>query len=599
MTASSWTGGRLVPSVHKVLWLALFLQAIAFQRLAWGESVSVLKSGGFVCLSMDVAEQLCTAEDNNYCGRLYIDMIKNALAMAPSDANGILAFGQFQPNSGARKALELWLNLAGYDKSIITYANDTSKFRSYSLNTYKLVYIPSGDYATSGGITGMMSDALQEMKSAFTNYVNVRGGSLIALAEPIRNEYRYAYGFLPVSMEVTVNYDKEDWITSGTVTKEMSIYSPTTTSSSLNERSWLGYFTGPTDWNGLRVVAHVPDSCPVPQGKYQNCHATVLCNIQALLTSEDCYNGVDDDNDGSIDKEDDDCKRCGDGTIDPSEGCDDGNILDGDGCTSTCQLPPPLPPRPPAPPSPFVPSTMTVKSQYLKASVVFKGSSPYSWCDAPAQDDLVTQLAAALKLARDNVTATCKGQPGAESAQAGHRRLLQDDNQDGGDSTPACGSDGGAVYDVKIQVDPTVIMYDFKAKAHDAMMKHLSGICPLGDIDGSWANTGYVMTNSGAVATGEKEKSGKSGVARKTIPIVVTVVGVGLVGLVVGITAYVYKKRKGSLYQAGDSGSVIEEPNAVNNNNGPIDKSLVITNGIFATNSGGSTGTAVPGSTGR
>ncbi|GLI60145.1 hypothetical protein VaNZ11_002180, partial [Volvox africanus] len=250
---------------------------------------------------------------------------------------------------------------------------------------------------------------------------------------------------------------------------------------------------------------------------------------------------------------------------------------------------------------PFIPSTMTVTSQYLKASVVFMGSSPYSWCDAPAQDDLVTQLAAALKLARANVTAVCKGQPGAESAQTGNRRLLQsDNNQDGGESTPACGSDGGAVYDVKIQVDPTVLMYDFKAKAHDAMMKHLNGICPLGDIDGSWANTGYVMTNSGAVASGEKEKSGKSGLASKTIPIVATVVGVGLIGLVVGITAYVYKKRKsGSLYQAGDSGSVIEEPNPVNNNNGALDKSLVITNGIFATTSGGSTGPAVPGSTGR
>ncbi|GLI60146.1 hypothetical protein VaNZ11_002181, partial [Volvox africanus] len=353
MTASSWTGGRLVPSVRPVLWLALFLQVIAFQRLAWGDSVAVIKSGGFVCLSIDVAEQLCTADDNDYCGRLYINMIKKALVMAPKDANGILAFGQFEPNSGARKALELWLNLAGYDTSIITYANDTSKFRSYNLNTYKLVYIPSGDYATSGGITGAMSDALQEMKSAFTSYVNVRGGSLIALAEPIRNEYRFAYGFLPVSMEVTVNYDKDDWITSGTVTKEMSIYSPTTTSSSLNERSWLGYFTGPTDWNGLRVVAHVPDSCPVPQGKYQNCHATVLCNTQALLTSENCYNGVDDDSDGAIDKDDEDCKRCGDGTIDSNERCDDGNILDGDGCTSTCELPPPpSPPSPPKPPSP-------------------------------------------------------------------------------------------------------------------------------------------------------------------------------------------------------------------------------------------------------
>ncbi|GIL84041.1 hypothetical protein Vretifemale_12752, partial [Volvox reticuliferus] len=76
-------------------------------------------------------------------------------------------------------------------------------------------------------------------------------------------------------------------------------------------------------------------------------------NNQALLTSEDCYNGVDDDKDGAVDKEDADCQRCGDGIIDMNEKCDDGNILDGDGCTSTCQLPPPpSPPSPPQPPSP-------------------------------------------------------------------------------------------------------------------------------------------------------------------------------------------------------------------------------------------------------
>ncbi|GIL84040.1 hypothetical protein Vretifemale_12751, partial [Volvox reticuliferus] len=262
-----------------------------------------------------------------------------------------------------------------------------------------------------------------------------------------------------------------------------------------------------------------------------------------------------------------------------------------------------LPPRPPAPPSPVIPATMTVMAQYLNAFVVFQGSSPYSWCDAPAQDDLVTQLAAALNLARDNITAICKGEPGSTQADTfpGNRRLLQgDDSQGNGEPTPACGSDGGSLYEVNIRVDPTILMYDFKAKVHAAMTQSLSGICPLGGIDGSWAQTGYVMTNSGAAASGEKEKSSKSSAVRKTVPIVVVVVGVGLIGLVLGVSAYVYKRRKsGSLYQSGDSGSVIEEQTIAGNNNGATDKSLVITNGIFATNSGGSTGTAVPGSTGR
>lgn len=60
----------------------------------------------------------------------------------------------------------------------------------------------------------------------------------------------------------------------------------------------------------------------------------VLCNLKTFLTKENCYNNIDDDGDGLIDKADPDCIRCGDGIVDPGEDCDDGNMLDGDGCSS-------------------------------------------------------------------------------------------------------------------------------------------------------------------------------------------------------------------------------------------------------------------------
>jgi cysteine-rich repeat protein len=53
---------------------------------------------------------------------------------------------------------------------------------------------------------------------------------------------------------------------------------------------------------------------------------------------EQCTNGVDDDLDGLVDKQDPDCFVCGDGTRDSGEECDDGNLTDGDGCSSTCRL---------------------------------------------------------------------------------------------------------------------------------------------------------------------------------------------------------------------------------------------------------------------
>jgi cysteine-rich repeat protein len=60
--------------------------------------------------------------------------------------------------------------------------------------------------------------------------------------------------------------------------------------------------------------------------------------IQFEICPEDCDNGLDDDVDGLIDKDDPDCWICGDGIVDPPEECDDGNTDDGDGCSSICEL---------------------------------------------------------------------------------------------------------------------------------------------------------------------------------------------------------------------------------------------------------------------
>ena len=53
---------------------------------------------------------------------------------------------------------------------------------------------------------------------------------------------------------------------------------------------------------------------------------------------EICGNGIDDDFDGLVDKNDPDCEICGDGFLDPQEQCDDGNVMDGDGCSAVCQF---------------------------------------------------------------------------------------------------------------------------------------------------------------------------------------------------------------------------------------------------------------------
>ena len=59
---------------------------------------------------------------------------------------------------------------------------------------------------------------------------------------------------------------------------------------------------------------------------------------------ERCGNGVDDDDDGRVDCDDEACAfdsvcgGCGDGAVDVGEACDDGNVDDGDGCSARCLL---------------------------------------------------------------------------------------------------------------------------------------------------------------------------------------------------------------------------------------------------------------------
>jgi hypothetical protein len=54
----------------------------------------------------------------------------------------------------------------------------------------------------------------------------------------------------------------------------------------------------------------------------------MLCNQATVLTSELCYNGIDDDGNGLTDKADPGCWHCGDGVLDPNEECDDGELAD-------------------------------------------------------------------------------------------------------------------------------------------------------------------------------------------------------------------------------------------------------------------------------
>ncbi|KAG2453051.1 hypothetical protein HYH02_002386 [Chlamydomonas schloesseri] len=307
--------------------------------------------GGFVFFSTD------DADDNGHCegmgcGRLYANVFTLAIELAPADASGILAVGDFSHGTPAKSALESWVTAAQYPIELIKVVRTPTELKAANLTSFKVLYVPSNIYNTAGGMDVDLNNALIGMKDAIKSFVNKRMGSLVVLAQAGFGIYddSLAYGFLPVPLTFKALdfFDVE-------VTSDMPEISPQTNGDNSDHSFWHGYWTDPIDWNGLRVLAYQARMCPVAYGKMQNCRATVLCNRNTVLTSENCWNGKDDDLDGMVDKADPDCWRCGDGILDPDEDCDDGNVLEGDGCSSTCRFqdfPPPSikPSPPPAPP---------------------------------------------------------------------------------------------------------------------------------------------------------------------------------------------------------------------------------------------------------
>ncbi len=55
------------------------------------------------------------------------------------------------------------------------------------------------------------------------------------------------------------------------------------------------------------------NTCSAVNGPNTSCRVVILGNVHTYLTAENCYNGVDDDGNGLIDKADPGCWRCGDG----------------------------------------------------------------------------------------------------------------------------------------------------------------------------------------------------------------------------------------------------------------------------------------------
>lgn len=262
----------------------------------------------------------------------------------------------------------------------------------------QVLYIPSA-YMNNGGvivrgINDAQNSALAARVADVTEYVNEYGGSLVCLGQ---SRLVDAYGWLPVPLWFRA-YDFWDVSTTPDLG---SAFSASSTDENLDHCCWHGYFYGPPDWAGIyRVLAYQTGHCTVTNGPSTNCRASLLANINTVLTAEDCYNGIDDDGNGYIDKDDPACWRCGDGYIDNQphnpypESCDNGKVgcgpnencvFGGTGCSPTCVVEPLSPPSPPPSPPPNPPpppgcTSSVWKYSYDTTTYVYRGDNSGDAC---------------------------------------------------------------------------------------------------------------------------------------------------------------------------------------------------------------------------
>jgi cysteine-rich repeat protein len=278
--------------------------------------------GGFVIVTGDDADDMWHCEGSR-CGGLYPSLFHAALSKSRSGGKGILAIGV---NSGqALATFNSWNSPThGGPNARVTHALTAGDIARVDFNRFALVYLPSSERHTLGGLTDSQISALNARQPDLARFVNERGGSLIALTQA---EVPGGWGFLPMPLQTQdIAFDVAE------PTPALREFSPSLTAFELSHKSFHNVFTGPSGFSGLRVLAYNDEA--------YNPHAgapVMLGGSAVILTAEDCADGRDNDGDGAADGQDTDCHVCGNGTVDPGEACDDGNQASGDGCGATCQ----------------------------------------------------------------------------------------------------------------------------------------------------------------------------------------------------------------------------------------------------------------------
>ncbi len=200
---------------------------------------------------------------------------------------------------------------------------------TFDLSACTVLYIPSAQTQTPGGITASQLAALNTRQGDIVNFVNVQGGALVALTEA---EMPGAYGWLPLEIQTA---DEEHFL--ATVTKAMLELFPDITNEDVSRPPgdaaprYHTIFTGPEGFLGLEVLIREDDpdqsdGAPLMLGGFQviieDCTENADCDDGNDCTDDVCTDSVCESTDNTAD--------CDDG-----DACTDGDVCAGGECAGT------------------------------------------------------------------------------------------------------------------------------------------------------------------------------------------------------------------------------------------------------------------------
>lgn len=220
--------------------LAVFLLAIIL-----GTAGQAFALGGPIVLSGDDSDDGGHCEGSR-CGQMIGKTLSFIVNNSQSSGTGILAIGV--NSSRALSSLNGWNTPThGGPNVSITHARTTTEIASVDFSDYAMIYIPSDNRNTSGGITSSQMTALNARQADIADFVNNNGGGLFALTE---GGLSNRYGWLPVPLTVGTTGHSTNIFP----TPDMDIIAPGTTG--LSHCCYHNTFTGPAGFSGLKVLAY-------------------------------------------------------------------------------------------------------------------------------------------------------------------------------------------------------------------------------------------------------------------------------------------------------------------------------------------------------